>query len=383
MHMKKFITAFTTILTAILTIFFTTEIPNANAASIQSEVWTEARTDNMVKFYDLNNSGKVDILDLVTAKNNILNEGTISIYDLINLRHYLNTGELLFDLRYEEWDCDEATWEHDAAIKEATTGLLKEWKYEDNCLRTRFLKNTAIIELRFFNFERPMYYSGVPEKNPKVIASLNNFYNIWKNNADNRYFVDELFVINNAVPYGCGSTEDFNNEDILFIKDDYSEGFSNMYITRGNYIEVMTLPHISQPETFERIVYTTNDSRMAFLCRKEANGSLGILYGKSVTYWNLNNLVPNADNLEDFDPDGKFMRNINAELLFYKTTGSDKVLFLQHTDGSILILNMDPTRIEDAKYIIKEWEKDGQKYVLGASSNNKFVWDSSSTFTVG
>ena len=76
--MKKFLTAFTTILTAVFAIFFTTEIPNVNAA-ISSEVWTEATTDNMAQFYDLNNSGKVDILDLVYAKNNIINEGTISI----------------------------------------------------------------------------------------------------------------------------------------------------------------------------------------------------------------------------------------------------------------------------------------------------------------
>lgn len=380
MHMKKFFA--TILLTTILTIFCTAEIPNVNAA-ISSDVWTNFNSEEEIaQFYDLNNSGNINILDLVYAKNNILNEGTISIYDVLNLRHYLNTGELLFDVRYAEWDCVDTSWEHDAAIKEATSGFLKEWKYEDKCLRMRFLKNGVITELRFNYFEKPVHHY-IPEKNPEVIASVNDFCEIWKNNAENRYFIEESFIINNATPFGCGSTEEFEDKDILFIKTTYGENFSKMYINKGDYVEAMTLPHISNPETFEKIVYTNDNFSINFLCRDESNGSLGILHGRNITYWNLDNLVPNASTLEEFDPDGKFMRNINSELLFYNTVGSSKVLFLQQEDDSLLVLQMDPTRFEDAAYIIKTWEKDGQKYVLGASADNKFVWDTSSTFAVG
>ena len=378
--MKKTFTTFIAMFIAIFTVLFTTT-NNAETVSANTyprgRSWTPATNENMVNFLDYNHSGTINILDLIYAKQNIFNEGTLSLNDVANLQHYLNTGELLFDIKYSEYDFDVVTEDADAFIQEAFKGYLTEWKYEDHTMYLRYLRNNIVRELRFTRFEQPSSNIFTGDE-PELISPDNTFIEVWKN-PDNRYFIHEKFIINHGLPYPSGLSEKFNDKDILTIKSDNQNHSVIFYIDRGFWIEAFTVPTTTYATYFDRIV--SHGTRSYLLCREKPLSFLCV-YADSWSLWDFNKMVPNADNIEDFDPDGKILKNLNGELIQYDTVDSD-CLYIRLEDNSLMLIKMDPRRFEDAKYIIKTWEKDGEQYVLGVSNDNKFVWDTSSTFGVG
>jgi len=375
--MKKFLTTFVTVMATIFTVFFTTNIPSANANTLYpgSSVWTYQKNENLITFYDFNNSGEVNILDLAYAKNNILNKGTISIYDLVNLQCYLNRGELLFPIKFYEWDIAKSNMETDAIVQEATTGFLTEWKYEEHTLRLRFLKNGIVTELRFSKFD------SETEKN--VIATINDLCAICKS-SNGTYYIDSEFVLNNYTCHGWTKSEawsDFTDEEILLVKE--NEDSIAFYVDDYRAIAEYQMKKTTNPVYFIRPVFyeTTEGRQVFFLCKEDYDGYTCVFTG-NYTVVDLNNL----DASEFISNTDEENTNISLELtegkfINYRTVGYTAIYLLKE-DKSLTVLEISPKRYNEAKYTVKQWNN-GWNYVLGITENNEFVWTYNSAFPIG
>lgn len=391
--MKKIITKIVTMLSVVIAIFFTTNSNTANAATpiIGSNIWHNSTTkDQLINFYDLNNSGSINILDLVTAKQHILDSsnGSISIYDVLNLQHYLNTGDTLFDITYAEWDLEEITFESDAIIKEATSGLLLEWAYTNNALCARFLNNRTVTELRFYNFENITSY-----KCESFIKTEN--FTICKDNSvvNNCYFIDDEFLVANAYYTNCTSIENqINKDDVIGLRKNDAEQTTTFFVNEGTHINGVILP--MEKDAHNMIFTRLYDLGLKFepsfcVLGKNKKTLKPCIYTNVFCYADFNYLIPNLSpqTLEEFVERNKDIANsLDGELLQYNTV-NEKALFIycDETDDHfpfLQIVEIDPKRRGDADYIVKEWEKNGEKFVLGVAKN-RFIWDNSSSFSVG
>ena len=372
--MKKIINMFMTVMAVILTVIFTADYSEVNAAEetvLGSGEWTTATSD-AIGFYDLNNSGSVNVLDLVLAKNNLLTESGISIKDLIIIQNYLTSGKLP-DIKYYECDMLECSEENDTLLKEATSGFLTEWRYQDKTLYTRYIKSGTVYELRFYYFENPE--SFIPE--PEFVSSIGDFAEVWKY-GEFQYIINENFIYNTAV-VGSNEILNFDESNILKVLTKLDEKSTMFYLDRGNYIEKVELLNTSNPNTFEKFI--NHDSIGYLICREEPNGPI-CRYSKAWTYINLYYMTPNAETAEEFHAESlDFMDRVNGELIQYNV--QNNMIFIRNSETSLTVLDMNSFKFGDSKYIIKEWELDGKKYVLGVSEDNEFIWDASSTFVAG
>ena len=389
--MKKIITKIVTMLSVVITIFFTTNSNTANAATpiIGSNIWHNSTTkDQLINFYDLNNSGSINILDLVTAKQHILDSsnGSISIYDVLNLQHYLNTGDTLFDITYAEWDLDEITFESDAVIKEATSGLLLEWAYTNNALCARFLNNRTVTELRFYNFEDITSY---------MCESFveTPYFTICKDNSNTNlcYFIDNKFLVENAFYSKCVSIDNQIEEyNVLSILENDSTHEATFFMNRTDYVEALILPIEMDAHNMLFTEICDLDFKFSstiYLLGYKIDTSEPCIYGNIFCYSDYNYLISKAKTYDEFvEKDKSILSSLDGELLQYNTINQPALfIYCEENDDHfpfLQVIEIDPRKHGDADYIIKEWEKNGEKFVLGVAKN-RFIWDNSSSFSVG
>ena len=388
--MKKIISKLVLMFSVVTAILFAPNINTANAATpiVGSNIWHDTTTDQLINFYDINNSGSVNILDLVIAKQHVLDStnGAVSIYDVLNLQHYLNTGKTLFDINYVEWDLHEITFESDAIIKEAAAGILIEWAYTRNALCARFLNNRTITELRFYNYEDITSYMCEP-----LVETP--YFTICKDDStlNHCYFIDNKFLVENATYSKCISIDDQIKEyNILSIINDTSTHEATFFMNRTDHIEALTMPIEMDAHNMHFTKICDLDFKFSstiYLLGKKIDTSEPCVYNNTFCYSDYNYLITKAQTYDEFVEKYKsILSSLDGELLQYNTV-NQPALFIYCKENEdhfdyLQVIEIDPKKRGDADYIVKEWEKDGEKFVLGVS-DNKFIWDSSSNFSVG
>ena len=226
--MKKIINFAMALMMAVLAII----CPTTAVVSAANNKSNWITNNNSEYYYDLNKDGTLNVFDFILVKKAVLEDGTLSLLDLINLRCYLQTGELHTPITFSEWDMPVADTERDYVIAKAAHSKIVAYCFEFGAVRLLFLNNAEVVELRFEEFGSP-----IMEVDKKMLE-IPNVCTIYKREATNTYFVSTEFILNNAVLVNENQmfpTEKAN--DILTVTENSDESISIYLKDTENIVE--------------------------------------------------------------------------------------------------------------------------------------------------